>query len=282
MTALIEERPIPLAPVASTLRSMFGTDEPPGLAPGLLIGDETGWTPATELIDGNRLPALLTAARHRWQASAPAAAALTWKAYAYWLALPAALGWASARRVPLLYPADVLVDLKDQQPSLAFGLRRSTAVAVLPTDPLALAGSPEVRVVADEAELLTALRASLLDAHLTPLLNAVRAHVRVGTRTLLGSVASGVALGILRAADTLPGSSAQNIGALLDVLDLADLVDLVPGPTGELTLQRRTCCLAFTLPQPKICAGCCLRPDQTAPGSRNAPGPGRPVQSLSP
>jgi ferric iron reductase protein FhuF len=33
----------------------------------------------------------------------------------------------------------------------------------------------------------------------------------------------------------------------------------VPGPTGELTVQRKTCCLAFTLPQPKVCAGCCLR-----------------------
>ena len=38
-----------------------------------------------------------------------------------------------------------------------------------------------------------------------------------------------------------------------------DLVDLVPGPTGEPAVQRRTCCLAFTLPQPKVCGGCCLR-----------------------
>jgi hypothetical protein len=22
---------------------------------------------------------------------------------------------------------------------------------------------------------------------------------------------------------------------------------------------RKTCCLAFTLPQPKICAGCCIK-----------------------
>ncbi|MDG4834073.1 IucA/IucC family C-terminal-domain containing protein [Solwaraspora sp. WMMD1047] len=239
---------------------MFGTDDLPGLAPGLTVADEAGWTPATELVDGTRLPQLLDAARHRWNAAPHAAAALAWKAYTYWLALPAVLGWASARRVPLLRPADVLIHFEDDQPLLTLGLRRCTEVAVLPTDPLALAGRPEVRVVADEAALLAALRESLLDQHLTPMLDSIHDRVRLGSRTLLGSVASGVAHGVLRAADTLPGSSAQHIGALLDALDIGDLIELVPGPTGELTVQRRTCCLAFTLPQPKICAGCCIRP----------------------
>ena len=39
---------------------------------------------------------------------------------------------------------------------------------------------------------------------------------------------------------------------------IADLVDLVAGPGGRPTVQRKTCCLAFTLPRPKICAGCCI------------------------
>jgi hypothetical protein len=34
----------------------------------------------------------------------------------------------------------------------------------------------------------------------------------------------------------------------------------VPSPTGEPTVQRKTCCLAFTLSEPKICKGCCIRP----------------------
>jgi hypothetical protein len=169
------------------------------------------------------------------------------------------LGWAAARRVPLLYPADVLTHVTDSGPLLKFGLRPTTTIAVLPNDPLALAGLPEVRVAADEAELLGLLRASLLDAHLTPLLDAIHAQVRVGARTLMGSVASGVAHAVLRAADALPGGSAEHIGVLLDTLDVADLIELVPGPTGALTVQRKTCCLAFTLPQPKICAGCCIR-----------------------
>ncbi|WP_422774524.1 IucA/IucC family C-terminal-domain containing protein [Plantactinospora sp. WMMC1484] len=249
----------PLAPVTATLRAAFGTDVLPGLATGLLVSDETGWAPATELVDGTRWPELLAVTRQRWGATPHAAAALAWKSYTYWLLLPVVLGWASARRVPLLRPADVLVRFEEGRPLLTLGMRRSTAIAVLPSDPLALSGLPEVRVVLGEAELLTALRTSLLDSHLTPMLDALHCHVRVGARTLLGSVASGVAQGVLRAADALPGGSAETIGALLDALGVADLVELVPGPSGELTVQRRTCCLAFTLPQPKVCAGCCIR-----------------------
>lgn len=245
--------------MTATLRAAFGTDDLPGLAGSLHVSDEPGWVPATELVDGTRLPGILAAARRVWGATPHAAAALTWKGYAYWLCLPVVLGWASARRVPLLHPEDVLVRIGEQAPLLTLGLRRTTPVAVLPSDPLALAGPPEVRVVAGEAELLDALRSSLLDAHLTPMIEALHTQVRLGTRTLLGSVASGVAHGVLRAADALPGSSAETIGTLLEALGVADLVDLVPGPTGELTVQRKTCCLAFTLPQPKVCAGCCLR-----------------------
>lgn len=251
--------PAPLAPVTATLRAAFGTDELPGLATGLVVSDETGWAPATALVDGTRLPELLDATRQRWGATPHAAAALAWKAYAYWLALPVVLGWACARRVPLVRPADVLIRFEEHRPLVALGLRRSTAIAVLPSDPLALSGLPQVRVARSEAELLDALRTSLLDAHLSPLLDALQGQVRVGARTLLGSVASGVAHGVLRAADALPGGSAETIGTLLDALGVADLIDLVPGPTGELTVQRKTCCLAFTLPQPKVCAGCCIR-----------------------
>ncbi|TDB71469.1 IucA/IucC family C-terminal-domain containing protein [Micromonospora sp. KC721] len=249
----------PLAPVTATLRAMFGTDDLPGLAPGLLVTDETGWSPASTLVDGARMPEFLGAAARRWGGTPHACAALAWKSYSYWLALPVVLGWASARRVPLLEPADVLIHFEDQHQLLTMGLRRTTPVAVLPHDPLALAGLPEVRVVADEAALLRVLRAALLDAHLAPMIAAIQAEVRVGARTLLGSVASGIAHGLLRAADALPGSSVRAVETMLAALDLADLVELVPGPGGELTVQRRTCCLAFTLPSPKVCQGCCVR-----------------------
>jgi len=240
---------------------MFGTDQLPGLAPGLLVsGDESRWAPATRLIDGTLLPDFLRAAARRWGGTPHACAALAWKSYSYWTALPVVLGWASARRVPLPDPADVLFHFEDQHQLLTLGLRSSTTVAVLPGDPLALAGAPGVRVVADEAALLGALRAALLDAHFVPLIETIQGEVRIGTRTLLGSVASGIAHGVLRASDALPGSSVESIRALLGALGVSDLVDLVPGPGGEPAVQRRTCCLAFTLPRPKICQGCCVRP----------------------
>ncbi|WP_412740949.1 hypothetical protein [Krasilnikovia sp. MM14-A1259] len=238
---------------------MFGTStEVPGLAPDLLVTDPTGWEPTT-LLTGDRLDMLLDGAHERWQAEPHAAAALAWKVYTYWLALPAVLGWASARRVPLLRAPDVLMHFDDPRPLVTLGMRADVEVAVLPSDPLALAGLPQVRVVADEAALLAVLRRSLLDEHLTPLLDAIHRRVRVGKRTLMGSVASGIAYAVLRSADVLPGSSVDTIDVLLTTLGVADLIELVPGPTGQLEVQRKTCCLAFTLPDAKVCQGCCIK-----------------------
>ena len=249
----------PLAPITATLRAMFGTDVLPGLTPGLVVDDEAGWSPATTLTDGSRLPELLGSAARLWGGTPHACAALAWKAYSYWAALPVVLGWAAARRVPLLESSATLIDFSDRRTLVTLGLRRSIPVAVLPTDPLALAESSRVRVVADERELLAALRATLLDAHLSPVITAIQGEVRIGARTLLGSVASGIAQGLLLAADALPGSAVEAVDTLLATLDLTDLVELVPGPNGKPTVQRRTCCLAFTLPTPKVCQGCCIR-----------------------
>jgi hypothetical protein len=259
----------PFAPISATLAAMRarnGAHATHGLAPDLFVPDPVGWTPATAVAHGGALPAMLDAARQRWDATPHAAAALAWKSYTYWLALPAVLGWASARRVPLLDPNRVLLRINGRHPFLTLGLRRTT-VAVLPSDPLLAScawergGSSawDLRVVADEAELLATLRRTVLDAHLTPVLERIRERTRLGERTLLGSLASGVAYGIMRASDALPGSAAETVTTLLETLGVADLVALEPGPRGELTVQRRTCCLAFTLPEPKVCAGCCIR-----------------------
>jgi hypothetical protein len=249
----------PLAPVTATLRAMFGTStELPGLAPDLLVHDATRWIPAARLAD-EQLPTLLESAAARWNAQPHAAAALAWKAYTYWLALPAVLGFASARRVPLLTNNNVLIHFDDPTPLVTIGLRHDIPVAVLPSDPLALRGLPQVKVVADDAALLAELRASLLDHHLTPLLDAIHGMVHLGRRTLLGSLSSGVAYAVLRSADALPGPSAETINTLLTALGIEDLIELVQTPAGNLEVQRKTCCLAFTLPTPKICTGCCIR-----------------------
>ncbi len=249
----------PLAPITATLRAMFGTStELPGLAPDLVAHDTSRWIPTVALA-GDALDGLLDSSRRRWQAQPHAAAALAWKAYTYWLALPVVLGWASARRVPLLTGTSALMHFEDPRPLVTLGMHPEVTVAVLPSDPIALSGLPQVRVVADEAALLEELRRSLLDEHLTPMLDAIHRRVRLGSRTLLGSLASGVAYAVLRSADVTPGGSTEKIETLLGALGVGDLIELVPGRTGELDVQRKTCCLAFTLPKPKVCMGCCIK-----------------------
>jgi hypothetical protein len=280
-TTVQPSRLLPLAPVAEALLAIgrrHGTGTVQGLVPGLVVDDPTGWTPASALTSGARIDDLLATAQRRWSAPPHVAAALAWKYYTYWVALPAVLGWATARRVPLVGAGDVLVRYRDRAPFLDVGLRRP-AVAVLAADPLAvLAGpvptgpvptgpgpagpvpaDPAVRVVPSQADLLAVLRTALVDDHLTPVLDRVQERVRLGRRTLRGSLASGVAHALSRAADALPGSTLEAAETLLATLGVADLVDLTPLPSGELWIERRTCCLAFALPEPKICRGCCIR-----------------------
>lgn len=248
-----------LTPVRTVLRTMHGPDRLTGIAPDLLVTDPLGWAPATALTSGDLLPELLRAAARRWEAGPAAAAALAWKSYSYRVALPAVVGWATVRRVPIVTADAVLVRLDDPRTLVTVGLRGGTRVAVLPSDPLARVGGPTIDVVSDEVALLDAVRVALLDDHLTPLLGQVRQRARLGDRTLLGSVASGVATALVRAGGAVPGPLSATIITLLQALDLAGLVDLVPAD-GGLAVHRRTCCLAFTLPQPKICSGCCIRP----------------------
>jgi hypothetical protein len=270
-----------LAPIRETLRHMAARpDIPPltGIEPGLVVTDPTGWVRATELVSGEALDDLLDTAARRWHAAPHAAAALAFKCYSYWLALPAVLGYATVRRVPLLTPDAVLVRWSDERPFLRLGLapaRRvptgagrgtsalSVTVAVLPSDPVLLYGPGRgIRVVPDETSLLDQLRVAIMDEHLGPILDHIRSRRHVGRRTLWGSLAAGVAHGLSRAADVIPGSTLQAAQAVLASLDIADLVEVEQSPDSpELTVCRRTCCLAFTLPEPqrKVCAGCCIR-----------------------
>jgi hypothetical protein len=264
----------PLGPVLGALDAMTGRYPVHGVVPGLYVGDRAGWTPASEIVYGDGLDDMFDVACERWNTAPHVAAALAWKCYAYWVALPAVLGWATARRVPLLDPARVLVRYSNRQPFLCAGLT-DPDVAVLPTDPLAALtcadrrsrrpedtaalGLPGIRVVPDEAALLGALRTSLIDTHLGPIVERTHLRLHLGRRTLWGSLASGAAHAISRAADVLPGSTLDATTTLLSGLHLDNLVDLTQEPGGRLWVQRRTCCLAFALPTPKICTGCVIR-----------------------
>lgn len=255
-----------LAPVRATLRAMAArTDQPPiaGISPTLGVDDEPGWVPATALVSGEALDDLLLAAQIRWDAAPHAAAALAWKCYSYWLSLPAVLGYTVARRVPLVRPEGVMARWSRHQPFLTVGLT-TVDVAVLPSDPLAVTGraAPGIVVVPDEDALLAHLRDAIMTDHLAPILENIKARLHLGRRTLWGSLASGVAHGLSRAADVVPGPTLATAQKMLGALGIDDLVDLDQRDDGGagLRVQRRTCCLAFTLPQPKICTGCCIRP----------------------
>lgn len=227
--------PNALSPLSVTLSAMGSL---PGLANPLIVGSSSDWTPATSITVGE----LVDAAHERWGAAPHAAATLAWKSYTYWAAMPAVLGWAVARRVPRVDASNVMVKVNGS-PLITIGLREDGTVGLADVDH-------------HEDALLRFLRESLLDGHLDPLAARISAEVNVGRRTLLGSVASGIAYAIVRAGEAVP-NPVDSITTLLKALDLDDLVDIVPGDEPE--VRRRTCCLAFTLPQPTICTGCCLR-----------------------
>jgi hypothetical protein len=251
----------PLGPVRATLAAMANVPGAPpvdGLAPDLTVTDPLGWLRASALTRGEALDGLLVTAAARWDAPAHVAAALAWKTYTYWLALPAVVGFASCRRIPLLRPESVLLRYSRRRPFLTLGLT-GPVVAVLPNDPIAATAGEGVQVVRDEEEMLDLLRQTLRDQHLEPLLARIRDRVRLSAHTLWGSLASGVAHAMSRSAEATPGPTLATTRRLLRALDVEHLVELSERPQGGLEVQRRTCCLAFTLPQPKVCSGCCIR-----------------------
>jgi ferric iron reductase protein FhuF len=246
-----------LAPIRDALamvRSRLGDAPVHGVAADIVVGDRGGWQPATRLVDGSAMPDLISAAHARWPGEAHVAAALAWKSYAYWTTLPVVIGFAGARRVPAVTASNTLVRVHGSAPFVEVGLAQPD-VTMLATDPLAVHGG---RLVADDAELLAVLRTTLLDEHLLPIMEQFHDRVRVGRRTLLGSVASAVCYALLRASDVLPGPAEVTASAILDALGLADLVEFGPDGDGRLRVQRRTCCLAFALDAPKICSSCVI------------------------
>lgn len=243
----------------ATVRHRHGPGGTRGIVPGLIVAEpDPGWIPASALLSGLRVGELLDAAKQRWGAAPAAAAALAWRSYTYWLTLPVALSWATSRRVPLIDPADLLlrVSVSRDQPLLTIGARRG-GVAALADDHAA--AEPGVTIVTSEAELLRRLRISLRDTHLDPLLERLQDRVRLGTRTLLGSLASAVGYAVVRGLDDPPEQLRRTAGTLLSTLDVNGLVELERGEdAADLLVRRRTCCLAFTLPEPKLCSGCCI------------------------
>lgn len=221
-----------------------------------LRAEGDGWIPATALLDGSRLDDLLDGPVRLWGAKPHAAAALAYKQYTYWLAMPVVLGWAAARRVPLLPADNVAVRLADEAPYVTIGMRRPL-VAVLPDDPAA--SHPDAVTAGSDAELLDLLADTLLRAHIDPLVEATRQRVRIGAHTLRGQLAAAVGYVLADAPDLVPDPAAA-CATLLSALDMPELAALRHDTGGAPCVARSTCCLAFVVPGlgGRTCPECCV------------------------
>ena len=102
------------------------------------------------------------------------------------------------------------------------------------------------------------VRATVLDAHLLPLADALHARTRAGLRQLRGGVAHGCATALCASrgdTDQLARrweefSSGTGLERLGEVVEVA----------GRLRYLRRTCCLFYTSAEAVRCASCCLTP----------------------
>jgi hypothetical protein len=215
--------------------------------------------PAADLAAGERTQELMGTAAALWGGSAHANAALAWKTYCYWTLAPIVLGYVAARRVPVLDAANAVFSVADDAPMFSVRQIRPHFLA-LPHDPCA--AHPDVEVVANEAVLLDRLRASVFDAHLAPVLDGFLANARVGRRTLMGSVASGIAYAVASIAQVVPDPDDVLAKTLLEAFDVSDLVDISTDEAGRLVYRRRTCCLALTIEGNRTCSTCCVRTER--------------------
>ena len=214
---------------------------------------------AAELAAGERVEELMGTAAALWGGSAHANAALAWKTYCYWTLAPVVLGYVAARRVPVMDASNAVFRVAEDAPMFSVRQLRPRFL-VLPHDPSA--AHPEAEVVANEAVLLDRLRASVFEDHLGPVLDAFLARARVGRRTLMGSVASGIAYAVASIAQVVPDPDDVLAKTLLETLDVADLVDISTDEVGRLVYQRRTCCLALTIDGNRTCSTCCVRQER--------------------
>lgn len=264
------------APISAALDAVAHRYRAPlGIVPGLVVppAEQAEWLPATALTDGSALPTLLDLPMRAWDAKPHAAAALGWKQYTYWLALPTVLGFVVARRVPLFDATHTLLRPASSQPFLTVGMRRP-AVGVLAGDPVADQG--DAVVVNGEEALLALMRSTLIDRHLAPFATATNRRVRVGRRVLLGQLAAAIAIIVAELASFLPEAKppAPLADRLLRALGLNELATVDEGD-GSPCAIRATCCLAITVPGLGACANCCVPPAARRPALASAGHPPR-------
>lgn len=197
------------------------------------------WIPATDLVSGSRLEELFALPEQLWAAPPHAAAVLAWKIYTYRLIQPLAKAWTwtptSSRQVPVLSADNVRFRVQPAAPYVMLELRCQ--------DPAALP---------DEQSGLDFLRGTLVDGHLRPLIEQVRARRRISERVLWGQAAAAIAYCFADHAPTLPATTAEHCARLTELLPITGLA----GIGEDSTVWQTTCCLSFASPGLTACATC--------------------------
>ncbi|GAB2831864.1 hypothetical protein GCM10027176_40160 [Actinoallomurus bryophytorum] len=116
-----------------------------------------------------------------------------------------------------------------------------------------LLSAPEARGLPADA---TAVRRVVVERHLRPLAEAVRAVTPVAEGLLWGNAASALTGALAVLVRARPGSSEAASRLVGDLLDLPPLEDT--GALGPFGFRRRSCCLYYRVPGGGLCGDCAL------------------------
>jgi ferric iron reductase protein FhuF len=194
-----------------------------------------------------------------WQTGKPAAALID--AVGGWLgaterrvaASLVVLGYAArlvGPAVALLVRDEILVDVRPERMTFGYAPDRGFQLAM--PEPAGWTGPP--------ASIRRAWGDVVVEAHLRPVVDAVRAEVPVAAGLLWGNVASGLAgaLAALVRDRTAPAGNCHAVGRdLLDAGPLRGSGELSVHD-GQLRFVRRSCCLFYRLEGGGMCGDCPL------------------------
>ncbi len=190
--------------------------------------------------------------------------------YCHRMAAPVMASWVLHRRVPDVSAGNIALRF-DSEGRPAFVAMIEMRAAGLPGDHV------EDAKLTQAEDLLPEIVRVLLDGHLLPLAERVRARYRLGGPITRGTVASqiGMALTAIDAHTTVPW---ERVAA--DALSLFDLTKPTidgQGRSGDvvctescgrvgMTFRRGTCCLVYKTSGREKCGGCPLRTDEDRAG----------------
>ncbi|MFC4335177.1 hypothetical protein [Salininema proteolyticum] len=213
------------------------------------------WAGAEDLLADEALLDLLLSSLDRTRGGAPhVSASLAWKTYSYWVIAPVVFGYLTARRVPAMGLADFSYSVDADRDPLFLARQKTDRFLVLGHDPAR--ANPGTTVVADEAEMLRTIRATVYEGHLSLVMDRITERVRLSRRLMRGSIASAIAYTAAAFADL--GVEPPEVAAktLLELFDVPDLVEIRTDELGRLQYERKTCCLALNAERPAVCGTC--------------------------